>query len=335
MLKTPLCRQLGIEYPLFSAGLGGGTAGPELVAAVSNAGACGVLGMGGLPAPYIRQQIHQLRTLTNKPFGVNLLLPLLQEGQIEICLDEQVPFIVLFWGDPTPYVAEAHRRGTKVFLQAGSVEEAQAAARAGVDAIIAQGVEAGGHVKSTTALSTIVPAVVDAVKPVPVIAAGGIANGRGVVAALSLGAQAVSMGTRFLASVESGAVQAYKERVVQSRAEDTVYTLLFDVGWPDAAHRVIRNKVIAEWEAAGCPASGQRPGEGSIVGTMPVAGTTVDMFKYMVFPPLTGFTGDIDYAVLYAGESCSLVHDIKPAAQIVRDVVREAEEALEALQGRS
>jgi nitronate monooxygenase len=331
MLKIPLCQQLGIDYPLFSVGMGGGMAGPELVAAVSNAGACGVLGMGGLPAPYIRQQIHHLRTLTNKPFGVNILLPLLQEGQIETCLDEQVPFLVLFWGDPTPYVAEAHRRGTKVFVQVGSVEEAQAAVAAGVDAIIAQGMEAGGHVKSTVALTTIVPAVVEAVKPVPVIAAGGIANGRGVVAALGLGAQAVSMGTRFLASAETHVVQAYKDRVVQSKAEDTVYTLLFDVGWPNAAHRVLRNKVITEWEAAGCPASGQRPGEGSILGTMPVAGTTVDMVKYMVFPPLSGFTGDIDYAVLYAGESCGLVHDIKPAAQIVHDVVREAEEAIEEL----
>ena len=201
----------------------------------------------------------------------------------------------------------------------------------GVDAIIAQGVEAGGHVKSTVALTTIVPVVVEAVKPVPVIAAGGLANGRGVVAALSLGAQAVSMGTRFLASVETGVVQVYKERVVQSRAEDTVYTWLFDVGWPDAAHRVLRNKVMAEWEAAGCPASGQRPGEGSSIGTMPVAGTMVDMVKYMVFPPLRGFTGDIDNVVLYAGESCGLVHDIKPAAQIVRDVVREAAEAIEEL----
>ena len=258
MLKTPLCQQLGIEYPLFSVGMGGGMAGPELVAAVSNAGACGVLGMGGLPAPYIRQQIHQLRTLTNKPFGVNLLLPLLQEGQIDTCLDEHVPFLVLFWGDPTPYVAAAHRRGTKVFVQVGSVEEAQAAVAAGVDAIIAQGIEAGGHVKGTAALSTIVPAVVEAVKPVPVIAAGGMANGRGLVAALSLGAQAISMGTRFLASEETCVVQAYKERVVQSRADDTVYTFLFDVGWPDAAHRVLRNRVIAEWEAAGQPASGKR-----------------------------------------------------------------------------
>ena len=303
-------------------------AGPELAAAVSNAGACGVLGMGGLPAPYIRRQIQHLRTLTDKPFGVNILLPLLQEGQIETCLDEKIPILVLFWGDPKPYVEEAHRRGTKVFIQVGSVEEARAAAEAGVDAIIAQGVEAGGHVKSTTSLSTIVPAVVEAVQPVPVIAAGGIANGRGVVAALSLGAQAVSIGTRFLCSEETQVVRAYKERVVKSKAEDTVYTFLFDVGWPDAAHRVLRNKATDEWEAAGRPASGQRPAEGSIIGTMTLAGTTVEVPRYAVFPPMPGFTGDIEHAALYAGESCSLINDIKPAAQIVRDVVREAEEII-------
>jgi len=251
MLKTPLCQQLGIEYPIFSVGMGGGMAGPELVAAVSNAGGCGVLGMGGLPGPYIRKQIQQLRTLTTKPFGANIILPMLQEGQIETCLDEKVPILVLFWGDPKPYIEEAHKRGTKVFIQVGSVEEAQAAAAAGADGIIAQGVEAGGHVKSTTSLSTIVPAVVKAVNPTPVIAAGGIATGRGVVAALSLGAQAVSMGTRFLCSEETLVSRAYKERVTKGKAEDTVYTLLFDVGWPDAAHRVLRNKAIDEWEASG------------------------------------------------------------------------------------
>lgn len=328
MLQTALCRELGIEYPIFSVGMGAGMAGPELAAAVSNAGGCGVLGMGGLPARYIRQQLGQLRSLTQKPFGVNIILPLLQEGQIETCLDERVPVLVLFWGDPKPYVQEAHRRGTKVFIQVGSVEEAQAAAEAGVDGIIAQGVEAGGHVKSTTSLSTIVPAVVEAVAPIPAIAAGGIADGRGVVAALSLGAQAVSMGTRFLCSEEAKVIRAYKERVVQSRAEDTVYTMLFDVGWPDAAHRVLRNKEIAEWEARGRPASGQRSGEGSVVGTMTVAETTVASPRYGVFPPMEGFTGDIERAALYAGESCRLIHDIKPAAQIVRDIMREAEAVL-------
>jgi NAD(P)H-dependent flavin oxidoreductase YrpB (nitropropane dioxygenase family) len=331
MLKTALCCQLGIEYPIFSVGMGGGIAGPELTAAVSNAGGCGVLGMGGLPAPYIREQIRQTRVLTDKPFGVNIILPLLQEGQIEACLDEKIPILILFWGDPKPYVAEAHRRGAKVFLQVGSVEEAQAAADAGVDAIIAQGVEAGGHVKSTTSLSTIVPAVVEAVRSTPVIASGGIANGRGVVAALTLGAQAVSMGTRFLCSEETKVLHAYKERVVQSKAEDTVYTLLFDVGWPDAAHRVLRNKAIDEWEQAGRPTSGKRPGEGTVIGRMPVAGTQVDVPAYAVFPPMVGFIGDIERTALYAGESCRLINDIKPAGEIVRDIVREAEEIIRGL----
>jgi nitronate monooxygenase/enoyl-[acyl-carrier protein] reductase II len=257
-----------------------------------------------------------------------MILPFAQEGQIETCLDERVPILVLFWGDPAPYVDEAHRRGIKIFIQVGSVAEAKAAAAAGVDAIIAQGVEAGGHVKSTTPLSTIVPAVVEAVQPLPVIAAGGIANGNGIVAALSLGAQAVSMGTRFLCSTEAQALPAYKERVVRSKAEDTLYTLLFDVGWPNAPHRVLRNKAVTEWEAAGCPASGQRPGEGVIIGTIDLDGTTLEVPRYSAFPPLTGFTGDMEYNALYAGESCSFVNDIKPAGQIVQDLVREAEEII-------
>jgi NAD(P)H-dependent flavin oxidoreductase YrpB (nitropropane dioxygenase family) len=166
------------------------------------------------------------------------------------------------------------------------------------------------------------------VKPIPVIASGGIADGRGVVAALSLGAQAVSMGTRFVASEEVRVAREYKERIVQSKAEDTVYTLLFDVGWPNAAHRVLRNTAYNEWEAAGCPATGQRPGEGRIIGAMPMADTTVEVPKYGIFPPMTGFNGDIEQTALYAGESCRLIHDIKPAGQIVRDIVREAEEVL-------
>lgn len=331
MLYTPVCRDLGITSPIFSVGMGGGMAGPHLTAAVSNAGGCGVLGMGGLPAPFIQEQIRQVRTLTDRPFGVNIILPLLQEGQIETCLAEAVPLLVLFWGDPEPYVKEAHRAGTKVFLQVGSVEEAVSVVNAGVDGIIAQGVEAGGHVKSTTSLSTLVPAMVEAVGPVPVIAAGGIATGRGVVAALTLGAQAVSMGTRFVASEEVQVIQAYKQRIVDSTAEDTVYTTLFDVGWPEAAHRVLRNTAMDEWEDAGRPASGQRPGEGRVIGTMPMAGTPVELPKYGIFPPMPGFAGDLEQTALYAGESCRLIHDIKPAGQIVRDIMAEAEEIVQGL----
>lgn len=328
MLTTPLCRQLGITYPIFSVGMGA-LAGPALAAAVSNAGACGVLGrVAGAPASHLRQQIQRMRTLTDKPFGVNIILARLQEEWIDVCFAEQVPLLVFFWGDPAPYMQEAHRRGIKVLLQVGSVAEAQAAAAAGVDAIIAQGMEAGGHVKSTTALSTLVPETVEAVHPTPVIAAGGIGNGRSLVAALSLGAQAVSMGTRFLCSDEASATQTYKERVVQSTAEETIYTTLFNVGW-DAPHRVLRNKAVTEWEAAGCPAPGHRPGEGTLIGTAERGGTRMEFVRYASSSyPTLGFTGDIDYTVLYTGESCSLIHDIKPAAQIVHDLVCEAEEVI-------
>ncbi|MBI2799184.1 MAG: nitronate monooxygenase [Gammaproteobacteria bacterium] len=328
MLKTPLCKLLGIDYPIFSVGMGVNISGPELTAAVSNAGGCGVLGSGGLPAPVMREQIRALRALTTKPFGVNIIMPMMKEGQIEVAIEERVPFIVLFWGDPAPYIADAHRAGVKIFIQVGSVEEGLEAAAKGVDAIIAQGIEAGGHVKSKTSLSTIVPTLADKLCPLPVLAAGGIANGRGIAAALSLGAQGVSLGTRFLATTEARVVQAYKDMLVSARAEDTVYTRLFDVGWEDAEHRVLRNREYNEWEAAGSAAPGHRVGEGTTIGQIEMFGSVVDIPKYSVLPPLIGYRGDLQQAALYAGESVRLIDDIKPAAQVVRDLVRETEAVL-------
>jgi NAD(P)H-dependent flavin oxidoreductase YrpB (nitropropane dioxygenase family) len=333
VLRTGLCRELGIEYPIFSVGFAR-MAGPELAAAVSNAGAGGVLGGTGIPAPYLSERIQRVRTLTGKPFGVNVILAIMRGHEIDICLDHKVPFLVLFWGDPAPYVRPAHERGMKVFVQVGSINEGTAAASAGVDAIIAQGMEAGGHVKSITALSSIVPAIAEAVKPIPVIASGGVADGRGLVAALSLGAQAVSMGTRFIASTEAYMHERYKQRVVQSSGEDTVYSELFDVGWPGAPHRVLRNHIVREWEAAGRPPSGQRPGEGGIIGTATrLDGTVVEIRKYATMNPTPDFTGDIDQAPLWAGESCGLVNEIKPAGQIVQDIMRQAEDIAAGIQG--
>jgi nitronate monooxygenase/enoyl-[acyl-carrier protein] reductase II len=158
----------------------------------------------------------------------------------------------------------------------------------------------------------------------PVIAAGGVADARGVAAALDLGAQAVSVGTRFLCSNEAAAARAYKERIVRAEAEDTVYTLLFDVGWPNAAHRVLRNQAYSEWEAAGSPPTGKRPREGVLYGSMTIGGTRVELPSYAVFPPLDSFEGDLERAALYAGQSCALVNDIKPAAEIVRELARGA-----------
>src|SRR5438309_5972466 len=199
MLKTELCERLRIEHPILSAGFGPG-AGPEFVAAVSNAGGCGVLGASGFSVTYLRELIGRVRALTTRPFGVNLILEDIAEGPIEACLELGVPLLVFFWGDPTPYVAPAHARGVKVALQVGSVDEARAAAAAGVDFVIAQGVEAGGHVRGTTALSVLVPAVVDAVTAIPVLASGGVADGRQPLPPLTLGAQRVPRRPRFLAS---------------------------------------------------------------------------------------------------------------------------------------
>ena len=335
MLKTALCEQLGIDYPILSAGIGG-AATAELAAAVSNAGGCGVIGNGGNGSAYIRNQVGRIRRLTERPFGLNIILGDEEDPEnfevLKTCIDERIPILVFFWGDPRPLVADAHRHGIKVLLQVGSVEEAKRAAEGGVDAIIAQGSEAGGHVRGTTALSVLVPAVVDAVRPVPVIASGGIADGRGLAAALALGAQAVSLGTRFLASEEAPIPRAYKEAVVASTATDTVYsTYLFDVGWPDAPHRFIRNRIVREWEEAGQPPSGQRPGEGTIIGTRLMGDERSEIKKYTSFTPTVGFEGDVESIAFWAGQSCSLIHDIKPAGEIVRDLVEEAEAVIQSM----
>jgi len=244
MLQTPLSRRLGIEHPLFNAGIGA-AAGADLAAAVCNAGAGGVLGTAALPARFVRDEIRRLRALTGKPFGVNLVLPILRRGQFEACLEERVPFVVLFWGDAPAdarMVEAARQAGVQVFVQVGSVAEARTAAACGADAVIAQCFEAGGHVRGQVTLSVLLPTVVDAVAPLPVIAAGGIADGRGLVAALALGAQGVAMGTRFVASDEAHASGQFKRRVVAAAAEDAVHTGLFDGGW-SAPHRVLRNVV--------------------------------------------------------------------------------------------
>ena len=211
--------------------------------------------------------------------------------------------IVFFWGDPSPYVEDAHRDGVKVFVQVGSVQEAEGAADAGVDAVIAQGSEAGGHVRSTTSIWEIVPAIVEAVKPLPVLASGGIGDGAAIAKAIQLGAQGVSLGTRFVASEEAWVHQAYKERVIRSNADDTVLAdSLFDIGWPNAPHRVIRNKIVEEWEEAGRPQPGERPGEGTTIGTCRYPWGEEDPWeRYEVGMLVPGFQGDV------STHRCSLV----------------------------
>jgi nitronate monooxygenase len=301
-----------------------------------------VLGASGLPAEEVRRRVARTRELTSRPFGVNVIIAdfdpgydsseedrAFVRGGIEAAVAEGVAAVVLFWGDPAPFVEHAHRNGVKVVIQVGSVAEATAASAAGVDAVIAQGVEAGGHVRGTTPIWELLPAVVAAVAPTPVLASGGIGDGAGLARALRLGAQGVSLGTRFVASDEALIHPAYKRRVVEATAADTALDQLYDVWWPGAPARTLRNRTSAEWEAAGRPPPGRRPGEGSSIGRRRGwSGKVIEWPRYAVGMAGPEFDGDIEYAPLWAGESCDVVNDVKPAAAIVRDLARDAEAAL-------
>jgi NAD(P)H-dependent flavin oxidoreductase YrpB (nitropropane dioxygenase family) len=209
--------------------------------------------------------------------------------------------------------------------QSGSADEARWAKEAGADAVMAQGFEAGGHVRGTTTSLALIPEVRDAIGDLPLVAAGGFADGRGLAAALALGADGAVFGTRFLASHEAATHPAYRERIVQANARDTMHTLLFDVGWPDAPHRVLRaTKAVERWEAAGRPPSGQRPGEGETIAKSRRADVNIPLVNYTVMPPTDYIDGDIEGLPFYAGQSCSLVHEVLPAGEIVRRIATEA-----------
>ena len=247
MISTRLTRMLDIRHPVIQAGMGG-VARAELVAAVSNAGAFGMLGMIRQAPDFVREQIRKTRALTDHPFGVNLVPPVAPpagfESQLDVCLEERVSVVSLFWCDPAPFVERCRAAGVRVMLQAGSVEEARRADAVGVDVIVIQGVEAGGHVRGQVGLLPLLPIVIDAVAPLPVVGAGGIVDGRGLAAALALGAEGVWVGTRFVASDESEAHPEYKKRLLGSCETDTVYTETFHVGWPPhSPHRALRNSL--------------------------------------------------------------------------------------------
>lgn len=327
LLATPLCQKLGIEVPIVQAPIGS-AATPELVAAVADAGGLGMLALTWLTEAEAVDRVRRVRQATNRPFGVNFVLDFPIVRALEACLDEGVPSVSTFWGDPATVTGRIHAAGALHLHVVGSVEEAGRAVDAGVDIVVAQGWEAGGHVRGQVTTMALVPAVVDAVDPLPVIAAGGIGDGRGLAAVLALGAQAGWLGTRFLTAVEALTHDLHRRRVIEAAPQDVVYTRCFDDGWPNAPHRVIRNSTLSQWEAAGSPAAPSRPGENEVVAT-DTSGRT--RLRYGVGMPLQGMTGDAEAMPLYAGQSVGLVRDVAPAAHIVRTIATEAAQIIEAL----
>ena len=265
------CADLGMSVPVVQAPIGSATT-PQLAAAVSKAGGLGMLALTWTDLEEARRRIRATRRLTARPFGVNLVLQWPQADRLAVCLEEQVRLVSTAWGDPDPYTDLIHQAGAIHVHSVGSAQEARRAVDAGVDAVVAQGWEAGGHVLGKVASLPLVPVVVDAVHPVPVLAAGGIADGRGFAAVLALGAAAGWIGTRFLLATEAHVHPAYQAAIRQASETDTVYGVIFDGGWPEAPHRVLRNSTARRWEAAGQPSPGARPGEGELVA-MTTSGT--------------------------------------------------------------
>jgi nitronate monooxygenase len=269
--------------------------------------------------------VEVTQSLTDRPFGINLVLEWPQHERLRAALEAGARFVSLTWGDPTPYLRPVHHVGGLVALTVGSAKEAREAVAAGVDVIVAQGWEAGGHVRGEVATLPLVRAVVDAVHPTPVVAAGGLADGPGLAAVLALGASAGWFGTRFVMCEEAMSLPRYRELLAAADEASTLRTTLFDIGWPDAPHRVLRTPTTEAWVRAGRPPPGQRPGEGDIVARWS-NGTEIP--RYDTTSPRIGLDGDIDALSLWAGQSVGTIRDVLPAVEIVRTIMEDARAAL-------
>lgn len=327
-MKTPLTELLEIEFPIIQAPIGSAT-NPILASEVSNAGGLGMLTLSWKDKQACLDCILETKRLTSNPFGVNLVLEWNQDERVEICIAEKVPLISFFWGDSSKYIDRLKKHNIKVCQTVSNAKEAIEYERKGVDLLIAQGWEAGGHVKGQVASSVLIPAIADKVK-IPVVASGGFADGKGLIAAISLGSSGISIGTRFLMSNEASIEEQYAQLMAKADENSTQYAKnLFNRGWENAPHRILRNSTVKQWEKADKPQPGQRPNEGEIIGY-----TTENkpIIRYSDANPIQGTSGDLEAMALYAGQSVGLIEERIPAKKIVETIIAEARDTLLAIQ---
>lgn len=318
MISCEPFRRLGMRWPIFQAPIGSITSA-ELAAAVSEAGGVGHLACTWRSPEQLAEVFRKMADLTKKPYGANFVMAFPFENRLAVTLDYGVPVISFFWGDGSRHLADVKAAGALAIQVIGSVDEAKRAADAGFDVIVAQGREAGGHVRGDLGTIALVPQVVDAIGPLPVIAAGGVADRRGVAAVQALGAAGVWVGTRFLAAAEANIHPQYSDLILAASADDTLYSELFDVGWDHAPHRTLRNSTVLQWEGAGRPLAPNRPGEGAMIATR---GDGSQVPRYHFASPTRDFEGRIEAMALYAGESVGLVRSAEPAARIIQELAK-------------
>jgi NAD(P)H-dependent flavin oxidoreductase YrpB (nitropropane dioxygenase family) len=325
-LQTRFTQAYGLRTPIAQAGMAFVGMAPDLAVAVSNAGALGSIGVGLMPAPVLAQTIDAVRAGTAGPFNINFITTFVDQAQIDVLCEARVAVASFHWGHPKrAWIDQLHGAGVRVFEQIGSVDDALRAVEDGVDVVVAQGQEAGGHNFSTLPTFVLVPLVVDAVAPALVLASGGIADGRGVAAALMLGADGAWIGTRFAATTESEAHDGYKARLVAARGTDTALTGMFGPENPDFnPTRVLRNRIVREWQGR----EDEVPTDTSnlpIIGHADLGGQHVDMHQFSYLVPMRDrTTGDLEEMALLAGQGVGLVHAIEPAATVVAALTAQA-----------
>ena len=309
---SKLAEILGLTVPIVQAPIGG-AATVDLAAEVARAGGIGGLGLTWTGTGAACAKVRELKRRAGQRFFVNFVLRF-KPPCLDAVLAEGVPVVTLSWGIDAGLIARIKATGATVGVQVGNPMGAVLAKDAGADFLIAQGFEAGGHVQSTMPLSALLAGVRETANGLPVVAAGGLSTTSDVARVLKAGAAGAMMGTRFLATPEADAHRAYKQALVKARAADTAFTNCFDIDWPYAMVRVLRNSTFEAWEAAGCPEAPHRPGEGDTVARHGAA----PIIRYSDTPPAASAEGDVLAAVLYAGTGVEGIDEVVPAFDLVR-----------------
>ena len=328
-ISTRFSDAYGVKHPFACAGMAFVGMTPDLCIAVCKAGGIGALGVGLMPPDVLRMMIQGIKQAVQGPFNINFITIFTDPAYIDVCVEEQVPIVSFHWGNPpAEMMGKLQAAGIKVWEQVGSVEAAKKAVASGVDVVIAQGSEAGGHNYGAMPLFTLLPEVIDAVGDAGgdamVLASGGIADGRAVAGALGLGADGVWVGTRLVASVEAFAHDDYKARLVAATGTNTTLSGIFGKGMPGFnPMRVLRNKVFAEYEGREDDAPADTTNE-PVVGHTNLGGEEMDLQRFTNFVPMPPTTGDFDEMPLLCGQGVGQVKAVEPAVQIVERMMADA-----------
>ncbi|VTU34435.1 NAD(P)H-dependent flavin oxidoreductase [Variovorax sp. PBL-E5] len=313
-----LTERLGIRYPILCA-TAGGPFTIDLAVAVAEAGGLGGLGVTRWPDELAKDRVRMIGARTSKPFAVGIILAILPSAsrKLALVLEAGAPVVQFSWGTPTPeQVALVRSFGAKLSMQVTNLGGARQALDVGVDYIVCQGQEAGGHVQAQSSwLDTLAP-ILEIAGDTPVVVAGGLGDGKALRKVLLNGASGGIFGTRFVATRESCAIPEWKEQLTTAIAADTALTVCFDEGWPQSLHRVLRNETLNQWEASGSMPKGRRPGEGEVVAN----DGTNDILRYEATSPIVGMSGDPAETSMWAGIGVDAIHDIPPAGELVRRI---------------